>query len=639
MKECVFSIKKSVFWLLVGVTRRSMRQRSTTPQLSTSTVRFGTKMADIRLKLLGDLNPSSRTSDSTLAPKYIASITAENLSALLKYRRQKGKHPIRLEPESTIKVDTEVQRGMTDVGNLRQEDKKIDEIRDALLGKSSAAPRIFLGSLIWNVRESGLGVFKKLKVSEDGQAPEYELAIKSPAIWLTDSAHRHFGIAEAFRAFSQNPHEYPRFRTDYEFSVEIYNLDRNGERLLFNELNAKQKKITAAKQLQLDTTSDIGILKDRIATIDLEEKRMLYQNIEVNSNTNDRHTLMTMSVFTSSIKEMFGHTLITEVVRDEELRDELAQYYCDYLYKLQETIRTRVTIGGVDTTITPFSNLYTEIISPAENEAAEHDDEVAEQILQAARDQAKRRNAEIRVEEKIHSNSFIRALFWLGGQIRMMKSWPQVVEQVQNKLILEKDGRFFQKSNTKLITPNARGVAIGVIKDDGALNIQVQTHVIQEIKRFLIEELDLEVNRELFYKDAGSTHSLTSTGSNKVAWLSRINSNRLELQFDFITGSEVDVDKSLLRMKVVPDMKDDNWKDAERRGEKRLIAHDLNQVAGWQHPVYGDSLVKYTATFVLDTPAFSRPTTDTFTLKLDVYGFDLTGNSTQDEFSLACQAQ
>ena len=599
-------------------------------------------MADIRLKLLGDLNQLSRTGESTLVPKYIASITAENLSALLKYRRQKGKHPIRLEPESTIKVDADVQRGTTDIGTLRQEDKKIDEIRDALLGKPHAAPKIFLGTLIWNVRETGLGAFKKLRVSEDGQMPEYELAIKAPAIYLTDSAHRHFGIAEAFKSYSQNPTAYPLFRAEYEFSIEIYNLDRNGERLLFNELNAKQKKITAAKQLQLDTTSDIGILKDRIATIDLEEGRLLHQNIEVNSNTNDRHTLMTMSVFTSSIREMFGGSAISEVAKDDELRDELAQYYCDFLYKLQDTIRTTVsTNGGPSLTIAPFSNLYTEIISPAENEAAELEDEAAEQVLQGARDRAKRRNAEIRAEEKIHSNSFIKALFWLGGQIRMMSSWQQVVEQIQNKLVAGSDGRFFQKSNAKLLTPSERGIAIGVIKDDGSLNIQVQSHVIQEIKRLLITELDLEVSRGLFYKDTytNTTHALTDNGSSKVVWLSRAGSNRIELQLDFVTGSEASVDKSALRLRVLPELLDDSWKDAERRGEKRLIAHELTKVAGWVHPIYGESLTKYTATFVLETPPFARTISEMFAVKLETTSYDLAGNPVQDNFVLHCQAQ
>jgi hypothetical protein len=591
---------------------------------------------------LGDINQSLRTGESTLVPKYIATITAENLSTLLKYRRQKGKHPIRLEPESTIKVDADVQRGTTDVGTLRQEDKKIDEIRDALLGQPHAAPKIFLGSLIWNVRETGAGVFKKLRVSEEDQMPEYELAIKAPAIYLTDSAHRHFGIAEAFKAYSQNPQAHPRFRAGYEFSVEIYNLDRNGERLLFNELNAKQKKITAAKQLQLDTTSDIGILKDRIATIDLEEGRILHQNIEVNSNTNDRHTLMTMSVFTSSIREMFGGSAISEVAKDDELRDELAQYYCDFLYKLQETIRTTITVnGGSSEIIAPFSNLYAEIISPAENEAAELEDEAAEQVLQGARDRAKRRNADIRAEEKIHSNSFIKALFWLGGQIRMMGSWQQVVEQIQNKLIAGSDGRFFQKSNPKLLAINERGIAIGVIKDDGSLNIQVQSHVIQEIKRLLIRELDLEVSRELFYRDvfANTTHALTDNGSSKVVWLSRAGFNRIELQLDFVTGSEASVDKSALRLRVLPELLDDSWKDAERRGEKRLIAHELNKVAGWTHPIYGDIITKYTATFVLETPPFARATSDMFTVKLETTSYDLAGNLVQDNFALHCQAQ
>ena len=78
--------------------------------------------------------------------------------------------------------------------NLRNND-----IKDTLLGLN-AGQKVYLGSLVWNIRKKDINRITKIKVSEnDNLPPEYELKIEVDNIYLTDSAHRHFGIIEAYK--------------------------------------------------------------------------------------------------------------------------------------------------------------------------------------------------------------------------------------------------------------------------------------------------------------------------------------------------------------------------------------------------------------------------------------------------------
>ena len=96
-------------------------------------------MAKITLQLIGDINKFLRNEpNNPLQPKYMAVVTAEDLALYFRYTkgRRRGKHTFKPEVSSLIKIDPEIQRGLTTTGELRQEDSKIEEISKALMGKS-----------------------------------------------------------------------------------------------------------------------------------------------------------------------------------------------------------------------------------------------------------------------------------------------------------------------------------------------------------------------------------------------------------------------------------------------------------------------------------------------------------------------
>ncbi|NBX69433.1 MAG: hypothetical protein EBR01_10780 [Proteobacteria bacterium] len=357
---------------------------------------------NINIKLLKHLNSSTDENKSSLMPKYIAVVSAENLNTYLKYEKikSKNKNPFKIKTDSIIKIDSEIQRGLDqETKALLQEKSKVEEIKEVLLGVSEGVrQKAFLGCLIWNVRKNS-GTLKKRKVSpEDSKFEEYELAIDTTeGIYLPDSAHRHLGICEAVIEYSKNPEKYPDFNPNFEFPVEIYHLNPNQERDLFLELNSKQKKVTAAKRLQIDSSSPAGFLKEVILSKDKTERGLFDENIEVTTNTNDKHTLVTMAVFVASIKEMFGSS-IKSIIENESAAEEFAEYFKSYFYELQDKINVKV--GSEE--IKPFRNLYKEIITKDECDLTDENDINA--FYAPKREKAARLNKELRDVDIIVNN-------------------------------------------------------------------------------------------------------------------------------------------------------------------------------------------------------------------------------------------
>ncbi|MCX4175584.1 MULTISPECIES: hypothetical protein [Paraburkholderia] len=234
--------------------------------------------------------------------------------------------------------------------------------------------------------------------------------------------------------------------------------------------------------------------------------KLFDQNIEVNANENTRHTLMTMSVFTASVQNMFGKAAIEEARMNSALRDEMADYYCDFFYSLRDNIRVKIEHRGELKETTPFQNLYESIIAPAIDKMAEETDEEKINIaLNAAREKAKALNQDIQREEKIHSNAVVKALSRIAGRIRYMKNWERVIEVMQTDLIAANGGRYFQKSNLALqqSADGAPPIAIKKTTDD-SINIQVQDQVIREIERHLSERLSLVFDYDVRFRWHGT---------------------------------------------------------------------------------------------------------------------------------------
>lgn len=469
----------------------------------------------VEIDLLGIVNESS-TPNSVLQRKYILRVTAEQISQWLQCER-KGRAmgaPFRISPHSVITIDEEIQRGRDSEGYLLQQPKKIMEIASTLLNPGAATiPRLYLGSLIWNVRpKPGIDLdeyFIVQKVEQQNKPPRYRLSFDTEKIFLTDSAHRHLGIVEAVRRFSQNPSEYPKFNPKSEFAVELYTLNKTQERELFAELNGKQKKISAAKKKQMDVSSPIGSLNDAIQAYDRENERLFFNNIEVSSNQNDKHTLITMSVFVASINEMFSTSEIKESRDSEELRSELAAYYCDFFYALSRTITVRADLGNGEADYRPFRNLYLEIIRPAEDGYDAQKPTISDESMQAAVEKAKEVNRRLRAVDIANHNSFIKAWARLGGYIRHMEHWENVIYGIQTQHVVPSKGRFFQESNQELFIPHPQlGVSIATHNEDKTINVQVQSKTINAIFEYLIDKLQLRRSAIVMHGSVNSSSLL-----------------------------------------------------------------------------------------------------------------------------------
>jgi len=465
----------------------------------------------IEVELLGIVNDHNLNgTPCALQRKYVLKVTAEQLYLWLQYeRRAKGVNSaFRISEHSTICIDEQIQRGRDAQGFLLQNPKKIMEIANTLLTpRKETVPRLYLGSLTWNVRPKSKrdenAMFDITKVEHPGKPPQWRLAFDTDKIFLTDSAHRHLGIVEAYKRFTKDPEKYPSFSPKLEFSVELYTLDKQREKELFSELNSKQKKISTAKQKEMDVSSPIGSLKDAIQDFDRQNRKFFDKNIEVSSNQNDKHTLVTMSVFVASIGEMFTNQQIKDSRDDSDLQIALSEYYCEFFYELSRTLVVKADIGEGLKDYHPYRNLYIEYISAAEDNFDPNAPQSSEEKLQTARDKATFENQRLRKIDVANHNSFVKAFSRLGGYIRLMDNWRDVLGRLQKHCNLPSKGQFFQKGNPDLFEVNPKfGIPIASLNEDGTINIQVQSKTINAIYDYLIRTLNLARNPTFLLRDS-----------------------------------------------------------------------------------------------------------------------------------------
>jgi len=598
------------------------------------------------VKLLGQVNKALAANNSSrVCPKYVIVVNAAQLSQWIRYKKVGKKNPYQIDPLSLIKLDKTAQRGLTDDGFALQDESKVSEIRDILLGVSKEAARLFLGTLVWNVRPDAGNELKpivEIDPENPYQPPIQKLRITTDAIWLTDSAHRHFGIAEAIALWQKNKDQYPGFSDEFEFSVDLYNLDAVQENALFRELNAKQKKISASKAQQTDTGSALGLLKSTILAKDQSALKLFDQNIEVNSNENTRHTLMTMSVFTASVQNMFGKAAIEDARVNDALRDELADYYCGFFYALHNKIKVRIEHRGELREVTPFQNLYETIIAPAVDKMAdEEDEEKVNTALTAARDKAKTLNQDIQREEKIHSNAVVKALTKIAGRIRFMKNWERVIDVLQTDLIAAHGGRYFQKTNLEIqqSVNGAPPIATKKTTDD-SINIQVQDQVIREIERHLSEKLSLNFEPSVRFRCNGATIEAADEKIGFTPTLGRSTETYFDLEVDFDVGAEFELSEDLVRLRIQALLPPGvQWKNVDKIGKQRLMPSQLSVIEGYDHPIYHGGFKRWSALFEVTLPAYTDPKISTFDLLLDLEITDIDGQPLKIKRTLPLQPE
>lgn len=583
----------------------------------------------IVLPLLGIINDNINKT-SPLRAKHVVKITAETLAQYLQYERR-GKRkgdPFKISPASTIRIDRDIQRGVDSQGFHLQQPKKIYDIAYCLLGDPQAStPRAYLSTLIWNVR-SGNSLTRR-RVEVQGMPPEWELQIDAEEIYLTDSAHRHFGIVEAYRMYRELPAKYPRFKPSLEFLVEIYNLDRTGEKELFTELNSLQKRISAAKKRELDVGSPIGALKDAILDYDREHENLFDNNIEVASNQNDKHTLMTMSVFVGAIGEMFSTKEIREAREDDEVKEELAAFYCDFSYELAQTLIVRCDLDGAgDVDVHPFSNLYRSHIKSVEDAYDDPDSQAYEIKLEAARKIATGLNRALRKKDITNNNATIKALYRVGGLIRHMSNWSSVIRKLQTDLVVGMDGKFFQKENRDWFAKASESdIPIASLNEDGTINLQVQTKNINKLYNYLIAKLELDFPPDVLVRYGENVKSLKTDNLSMDRWeVGRHTETFRTLEFRFSGVRGAMVDATDISLSVVPSA---DWKEGTRKGNKSMSPLRLYQDASYKDPYY-DDITRWVAYFELRLPAAAKlKEATTFDVALE-FGFPgLDGQTTK----------
>ena len=562
----------------------------------------------IETDLLGVVNEDAGNG-AALQRKYVLKVTAEQLSQWLHFdRKSKAKSsPFRISEHSVIRIDEDIQRGRDSQGFLLQNSKKIMEIASTLLvPNSEQVPRLYLGCLTWNVRPSSAAkaddMFSVQRIEQPDKPPRWRLSFETDAIYLTDSAHRHLGIVEAYRQYVASKEKFPTFNPKFEFSVELYTLNKTRERELFSELNSKQKKISAAKQKQMDVSSPIGSLKDAIQEYDRTASKFFDNNIEVSSNQNDKHTLLTMSVFVTSISEMFSSKEIKASREDEELQADMASYYCEFFYELEKTLIVAFDQNGEQKEIHPFRNLYTEFIRPALDAYDPEKPQMSEDKHQLAIDEAKAENRRLREQDVANHNSFIKAFARLGGYIRGMENWRDVITRLQTKHVIAHGGKFFQKENKELFEVNSRlGVSIATFNEDGTINVQVQTKTINAVYEYLLDKLSLRRTCSVFHctvdddpqrllVDEPHTHRIPNDGSVYSAFT-----------FNFFLPKSVAVwGENTVRLEIDGG---EAWPQVTRKGKaKAIVSNACEPDESYVDEEFAD-IVQWRASFEIEWPA------------------------------------
>lgn len=571
---------------------------------------------------------------STVATKYLSVVTAEQVSTFLKYewKKELGSNPLIIAADSLIQLDKEAQRGYADEykKNLLQQRSKVNDIAKTLLG-SAEGNRAFLGTLVWNIRPTN-GSIKLMETVEDG-VKQSVIKINTDAIFLPDSAHRHFGISEAFRQYAKSPEEFENFNKNATFSLEVYNLNTDGEFELFRELNAKQKKISAAKQKAVDTVSPAGRLKGRILQIDQGEITVHYDetktmgsspffndNYEETSNQLNNHKLLTMSVFMAAIKEMFSRDDLAASKKDDDLSQELAEYFVRYFYTLRDMIQIQTDVDGACISVRPFYNLYHEKL----RDIVEGDstDEALNKAVADATSFAK----QVRLNDKTNSNPVIKAFARLAKTIRFIPRWDTVLARIQTHGVEKQNGKLFQLSNSELIK---RGIAKK--KDDNTINIPVQNKEVTAIYQYLTELAGLD--------DLHPTSSMI-LGSEKVQTekyvlpLNRDKPTVFEIEMTFGVGANVDVAEDELYIRIDNDR---DWSKGRLTSKKKRPTCQKLVRLDVEHPVFGKGIHKYLASFKIELPSYELLEPKKFNSTLKIRYVTLDGTIDTLEVALGCQ--
>jgi hypothetical protein len=313
---------------------------------------------------------------------------------------------------------------------------------------------------------------------------------------------------------------------------------------------------------------------------------------------------MTMSVFVASIKEMFKSD-INDVYKNDtindELKEEIVKYYCDFFVALQNNIKIKYTDWGKEKEICPFTNLYLKYIYPIEN-SVEYEDDVLDTKLDEARNIANKINKAIRDEDLIIHNVSIKALSRLGKLIRKMSNWQIVIEQLQQSLIVGYNGKFLQKTNIELLKPyKDNKEALATPNQDGSLNMQVVSWKVTDLYNYYTDKLMLKKETELYSNQNSFTKRMLNNESLKV---SKNRPTTIQFRYDFYVADTL-FDEILLEDLTLSIIPKDNWHKMKFTGKTKsfkAIKKDYDE--GYIDNIYGSGIKKASIRFEVKLPPF-----------------------------------
>jgi hypothetical protein len=176
---------------------------------------------------------------------------------------------------------------------------------DDMAEKLLHGEKLFLNPLIWNLRPGAFeGFWNDI---------EDALHIYSGKIYLPDSHHRHQAIIKAVRLWRSAPKDYPRFKGDREFKIELYFLSRQDEGNYFFDKNQRPKPTEKSKAYDLTTLDDLSLLAKKV----IDDSKSLQGNV---NRVTDRLIAKNPQVITlSTLREMMKTFAPTETFDTSEL--------------------------------------------------------------------------------------------------------------------------------------------------------------------------------------------------------------------------------------------------------------------------------------------------------------------------------
>jgi hypothetical protein len=192
---------------------------------------------------------------------------------------------------------------------------------DDIVEKLLRGDKLFLSSLIWNLRPGNFDAFW-----DEGNKNIY---LYDGKVYLPDSHHRQQAIRKAVDVWRQKPTDYPRFSGNREFKVELYFLDKAGEGDYFFDKNQRPRPVAKSKAYDLTTQDDLSLLAKKF----IDASKKLQGNV---NRVTDRLSRKQPEVATlSTVREMMKAFALNESV-DAPALDGMATVAAEFYDMLAE---------------------------------------------------------------------------------------------------------------------------------------------------------------------------------------------------------------------------------------------------------------------------------------------------------------